>query len=1154
MEACRHLCDQLVGLVVEVRRTAGFIDGVIGYTDRERWNRSSQGLVPFNQDTQDSLSALRPSNQAGAGVLDREDGDSGGSSMFKHHHHSRDKDKHNSSNSSSSSNLVDGSNGSSYLPNPGINNLGNSCFLNSVIQGLAASRPLRDALAAYPGAEQALKASHASSKAADTNSISSTTTGQEAVSAAAVDTAEDAGEIDRISAVAEQQRQGQDNLNSATAPSLLTPGTPTTETSPSLQLLQEDPFPDSLPLSSALASTLVQLWSGKQSTISVKTLMRELNRKNEDWNEWDQMDAHELLRFLLDGISMEEMDLIKKKQPQNANKEKAKKKKRKGPRPVAEQLRRKAAMAAGEALSSSDSSSSSEEDLSSSEAESLLAEDPTYRLPPRDPPPPRYTPFIDTIFGGKLASVIVCEECRGVSRIEEDFLDISLPIKGDDGKVRRRDRLRKFLGSSSSNLKQESERPRLAPRAPTAILNPSESEITDSEDAAGHDLQGGSMSSDAAGTSSSNKRGAFDKAGTEDESESRLGRKDSLNRQNIRSPSPLRGFLGTNNASDKSRSKDRSMLSRGSSLRVGSGADSSRTATSDAASKGSDDLSTARKKSKNGQLLHKPTREQQEYIRQLFAEIPLPASSNIVNPLAHLRVAQPGGQHSQISVPTPTAAETNGSPLAMADATETGLYQCLVQFTSVELLDGDNAFQCRRCWKLLHPEMVAQIGRKRAARALQRREDLENKQYADLIKADLIRDGTPRASVSAGSDLQVNRGENMIAMNRKLLAERERQLSAAANGTASSSSLAQSDAQTTNPQAPDIKITANSPPISPPGTGSGLDPERSDQLQGSFSQLAVSESRNSSSGHVAGSLGQPTSSMSDLGAEADVEDRSDISDAENNVPANGTSSASLVGKNESASPLPASSSRPGPQMPLVPTLPPRSQRFVPRRAHKRYLISSLPPILVLHLKRFQQTHKSLFSSFGDLKKLDDKVTFPLYLDMAPFMAPPPLSPGKPSTVEKALGKDGLRSGDDSDYNTSGGGGKKSSRSEGDRSKSWFRRSAPTNEMRSSCIYRLYAVIVHKGSMGSGHYVAMTYTSQRRNEGVQLKSPASGSNAGGNGKEGSGLTKSDHEAARQWIYCSDDIVRPASVDEVFKSQAYLLMYERVDPTERVPSKM
>lgn len=61
--------------------------------------------------------------------------------------------------------------------------------------------------------------------------------------------------------------------------------------------------------SSALANTLVKLWSGKQSTISAKTLMKALNRKSEDWNEWDQMDAHELLRYLLDGVSMEEMDV-----------------------------------------------------------------------------------------------------------------------------------------------------------------------------------------------------------------------------------------------------------------------------------------------------------------------------------------------------------------------------------------------------------------------------------------------------------------------------------------------------------------------------------------------------------------------------------------------------------------------------------------------------------------------------------------------------------------------------------------------------------------------------------------------------------------------------------------------------------------------------
>jgi hypothetical protein len=83
------------------------------------------------------------------------------------------------------------------------------------------------------------------------------------------------------------------------------------------------------------------------------------------------------------------------------------------------------------------SSDSESDDLDTSEAESLLAEDPTYRMPSHPPPSKRYTPFIDTIFGGKLASVIVCEECRGVSRIEEDFLDISLPLKSDEGKVKR---------------------------------------------------------------------------------------------------------------------------------------------------------------------------------------------------------------------------------------------------------------------------------------------------------------------------------------------------------------------------------------------------------------------------------------------------------------------------------------------------------------------------------------------------------------------------------------------------------------------------------------------------------------------------------------------------------------------------------------------
>lgn len=106
---------------------------------------------------------------------------------------------------------------STKLNHAGINNLGNSCYLNSMIQGLAASRPLRDALAEYPGAERALKASEARQAEATAG--------------------------DRC----EEQEQDIGTLGMHAIPPPL--GTPTSETSPSLQLLlNENPFPENLPL------------------------------------------------------------------------------------------------------------------------------------------------------------------------------------------------------------------------------------------------------------------------------------------------------------------------------------------------------------------------------------------------------------------------------------------------------------------------------------------------------------------------------------------------------------------------------------------------------------------------------------------------------------------------------------------------------------------------------------------------------------------------------------------------------------------------------------------------------------------------------------------------------------------------------------------
>ena len=53
--------------------------------------------------------------------------------------------------------------------------------------------------------------------------------------------------------------------------------------------------------------------------------------------------------------------------------------------------------------------------------------------------------FVDMLFGGRLASILVCEKCKKVSVTYEDFNDLSLSIKPEDYvKERKRDRFKMF--------------------------------------------------------------------------------------------------------------------------------------------------------------------------------------------------------------------------------------------------------------------------------------------------------------------------------------------------------------------------------------------------------------------------------------------------------------------------------------------------------------------------------------------------------------------------------------------------------------------------------------------------------------------------------------------------------------------------------------
>ena len=111
---------------------------------------------------------------------------------------------------------------------------------------------------------------------------------------------------------------------------------------------------------------------------------------------------------------------------------------------------------------------------------------------------------------------------------------------------------------------------------------------------------------------------------------------------------------------------------------------------------------------------------------------------------------------------------------------------------------------------------------------------------------------------------------------------------------------------------------------------------------------------------------------------------------------------------------------------------PKSEQYITRRARKRYLIETLPSVLFVHFNRFQQTSRSSFltgsASFNSLKKIDDYTSFPLDLDLQPFLAPS----GKPS---------------------------KSGRTK------IISRKADHQEQYTK--YQLKAVVVHTGSMSSG---------------------------------------------------------------------------------------
>lgn len=226
-------------------------------------------------------------------------------------------------------------------------------------------------------------------------------------------------------------------------------------------------------------------------------------------------------------------------------------------------------------------------------------------------------------------------------------------------------------------------------------------------------------------------------------------------------------------------------------------------------------------------------------------------------------------------------------------------------------------------------------------------------------------------------------------------------------------------------------------------------------------------------------------------------------------------------------------------------------------ATKQFLVSSLPAVLILHLKRFQlgMRHR--------VQKIHTDVTFPLLLDMGPFCAASPQLGQRYRSVHPA---------------------------------------------QRRILYALYGVVVHQGQMGSGHYVAYVkvrpklsgsaaddrrwrfvsthhYAEQQQAEATattaeQQQQPAGHADTNGwhadsaaagcdsdddddapNGEQLERRARAERERAAtaealaaeaalvrppdgKWYHVSDSRVSEVPVETVLKAQAYLLFYERI----------
>ena len=434
----------------------------------------------------------------------------------------------------------------------------------------------------------------------------------------------------------------------------------------------------------------------------------------------------------------------------------------------------------------------------------------------------------------------------------------------------------------------------------------------------------------------------------------------------------------------------------------------------------------------------KPSAEEAAYLRDILADINPP---NIPKPFSIFK---------QSKEPS-SASSFNSQNIFLRVNRINRIEECLRLFTSVEILDGDNTVRCHRCWKIANgfykprEKGSAQDGDSGTdSEGDDDDDDVDVKPNADRSAPDsipanlvipLASSSDPTSPSHSSTSLQYTQisRDTPSALTQPTHGSSIRKpippalqlndgcpielVSPSGNETQTHGSLAVPSISTTAPDSP--MQTAKPVPIRTM-TQTSTTTEYSSRIS-----LSAPPDQHRQSGLRNGDS-NTESEISEAESETLLSVYSDISSA----------ASSSVSPNASRDHL----QQPSPMRDTPvkdkahPSGVPRSRQYVLRPAYKRYLIATPPPVLIVQLKRFQQLSKAPVVSFATgFKKLDDYISFPEYLDLAPYLAPRRedyFDSGEAVTRGRA------------------------------------RRAEP-------CMYRLYAVVVH-----IGHMVRAVYARQQ----------------------------------------------------------------------------